>query len=413
MKLKLAFKTAIALAVAGAATFAGVQSVLAVSGSITSYTTPVEVTFEGGATAGAALITLSTADGDVLLTYCIDLNTHTNVGVTYDEGSWTQANVPDIAKVTAVLHASYPVRTVAQVSQATGITTLTVQDAIAGTQAAIWHFTDLINLDRTVPTQDANSNIGRFYDYLLAVASNPAVEPEPALSITPTAVGGNVGTRVGPFTLNVSPASATVTVSNDAGVGFTDGSGNAIVPTTDGQLFWITPTAEGSFHINATAELAVPTGRVFLHPITADNPDAHQKLVLAKSAAVTTTATASFESTPVPTTTTEAPTTTTTEAPTTTTDAPTTTTQAPTTTMDISTTSVAEIPTPNAVPVVQVLPPVPLNASSPAVPSRSGQVVLPVTGSSSTLPGLLLAAGTLLLGIAITAMTRRRRRIAD
>ncbi|HEX2782994.1 MAG TPA: thioester domain-containing protein [Ilumatobacteraceae bacterium] len=102
-------------------------------------------------------MTLNTAGGDVLLTYCIDLNTHTNVGVTYDEGSWTQANVPDIAKVTAVLQASYPVRTLAEVRQASGIATLTEQDAIAGTQATIWHFTDLINLDRNVPTQDATS----------------------------------------------------------------------------------------------------------------------------------------------------------------------------------------------------------------------------------------------------------------
>ncbi|HEX2785939.1 MAG TPA: thioester domain-containing protein, partial [Ilumatobacteraceae bacterium] len=261
MKSKLAFRTAIALTVIAAATFAGVQSASAVSGSITGYTTPVNVTFEGGGTAGAALITLSTADGDVLLTYCIDLNTHTGIGVTYDEGSWTQANVPDVAKVTAVMQASYPVRTVAQVRAASGITTLTEQEAIAGTQATIWHFTDLINLDRNVAAQNPTSNIGRLYDYLLAVASNPAEEPEPALSITPAAFSGIVGTRIGPFTLNVSPQSAIVTVSNDAGVGFTDGGGNPIVPTSDGQVFWITPTAEGSFHINATAELAVPTGR--------------------------------------------------------------------------------------------------------------------------------------------------------
>ena len=150
MNVQRAFRATIALAVVAAISFVGVQSAAAVSGSITSYTTPVSLTFEGGTTVGAALITLTTADADALLTYCIDLNTHTNTGVTYDEGTWTQANVPDIAKVTAILQVSFPVRTVAQLGQSSGIATLTEQEAIAGTQAAIWHFTDLVNLDRTV-----------------------------------------------------------------------------------------------------------------------------------------------------------------------------------------------------------------------------------------------------------------------
>jgi TQXA domain-containing protein len=407
MKSKLSFRAAIALFVMAGATFVGVQAASAVSGSITSYTTPIGVTFEGGATAGAALITLSTGDGDALLAYCIDLNTHTGVGVTYDEGSWTQANVPDVAKVTAVLQASFPVRTVAEVQQASGITTLTEPEAIAGTQATIWHYTDLINLDRSVAAQSPTSNIGRLYDYLLAVSSNPAVEPEPALSITPATVSGTVGTPVGPFTLNVSPSSATVTVSNDAGVAFTDGNGNPIVPTTDGQTFWVTPVADGSFQVNAEADVAVPTGRVFLHPTTADSPDAHQKLVLAKSTNVTTSATAAFESTPVPTTTTEAPTTTV-EATTTTTEVPTTTTDVTTTTTEIPTTTTVAVTSeaPTTTIVFAVLPITP--ATSPAVPTQAGQVPLPSTGSSSTLPGLFLAGGTLLLGIAITTMARRR-----
>jgi TQXA domain-containing protein len=161
MKSLRTARITIALAVVAAVSFVGVQSAAAVSGSITSYTNPVNLTFEGGTTVGAALITLTTADADALLTYCIDLNTHTNTGVTYDEGSWTQANVPDVAKVTAILQASYPVRTVAQLRQSSGIANLSTQEAIAGTQAAIWHFTDLVNLDRTVAAQNATSNIGR------------------------------------------------------------------------------------------------------------------------------------------------------------------------------------------------------------------------------------------------------------
>jgi TQXA domain-containing protein len=417
MNLKRAFRVTIALIVTAGVSFVGVQSASAVSGSITSYTTPVNLTFEGGATVGAALITLRTADADELLTYCIDLNTHTNTGVTYEEGSWTQANVPDVDKVTAILQASYPVRSLVQLRVSSGIATLTVQEAIAGTQATIWHFTDLVNLDRTIAAQNAASNIGGLYDYLLGVAANPVAEPVPALSITPSNSSGTVATMVGPFTLQVTPANATVVVTNDAGVGFTDAAGNPVVPGANGDQFWITPTTEGSFTINATTEVAVPTGRVFLHTTTAADPDAHQKLVLAKSDAVTTTATVSFESTPVPTTTTEAPTTTT-EAPTTTTEAPTTTIEAPTTTTEGATTTAAtttttsaaaeattEEPTTTQIPIVAALPPAP---AQPSLALVLANAPLPTTGSSSTLPGLLAAAGILFVGIILTAATRRR-----
>ncbi len=408
MNIQRTLRATIALVVVAGVSFIGVQSASAVSGSITSYTNPVNLTFEGGATAGAALITLTTADADVLLTYCIDLNTHTSTGVTYDEGSWTQANVPDVAEVTAILQASYPVRTVAQLRLASGIAGLTQQEAIAGTQGAIWHFTDLINLDRTVAEQNSTSNIGKLYDYLLGVAANPVAEPVPALSITPAATTGTVATMVGPFTLHVTPTTATATVTNDAGVGFTDGAGNAVTPTTDGAQFWITPTTEGSFHVNATAEVAVPTGRVFLHAATQTDPDAHQKLVLARSDAVTTTASAAFESTPVPTTTTETPTTTT-EAPTTTTEAPATTTTAVAATEPTTTTSepiVAALPPVPTPPIVDALPPIPEPRTVNVVPVDTA---LPATGSSTTVPGLIVAGGILLLGIALTAATRRQR----
>jgi TQXA domain-containing protein len=397
MNTKRAFRVALALIVTAGISFVGVQSAAAVSGSITSYTTPVNLTFEGGATVGAALITLRTAEADELLTYCIDLNTHTNTGVTYDEGSWTQANVPDVDKVTAILQASYPVRSLVQLQQSSGIDTLTVEEAIAGTQATIWHFTDLVNLDRTIAAQNAESNIGKLYDYLLGIAANPVTEPIPALSITSSNSSATVATMVGPFTLQVSPASATVVVTNDAGVGFTDVSGNPVVPSANGDQFWITPTAGGSFTINATTEVAVPTGRVFLHATTAADPDAHQKLVLAKSDAVTTTATASFESTPVPTTTTEAATTTT--------EVATTTTEAATTTTSVVAESTTIEPTTTQAAIVAALPPVPVQPSAAVVPANAP---LPATGSSSTLPGLLVAAGILFIGIVLTAATRRR-----
>ncbi len=398
MRTSRAFRGAIALLVVAGASFLGVQAASAVSGTITGFTQPVTLRFEGGATAGAALITL-TAGADELLTYCIDLNTATNVGITYDEGTWTAANVPNIDNVRTILQASYPVLTVPQLQSAAGIPTLTTQQAIAGTQGAIWHFTDAINLDRTVASQNAGSNIGKLYDYLLAVAATPAVEPAPALSITSVNATGPVGSLVGPFTLHITPSTATATLTNDAGVPFTDGSGNAIVPTTDGQAFFVRPGAAGTFHVTATAEVAVPTGRVFLHTTTRANPAQHQKLVLATSDAVTTTATATFGSTAVP---------------------PTTTTTTPATTTTVAgggvTTTVAPEATTTSV-VVEALPPIPPATTivapgapgTPGTPGVPSNPILPATGSRSPFPGLLIASLTLLAGVAITAVTRRRQ----
>jgi TQXA domain-containing protein len=332
---------------------------------------------------------LDTTGGDQLFTYCIDEATFTTTGVTYDEGTWTQANVPDIDNVTAILQNSYPVRSVAQIQAATGIT-VTEHQAIAVTQSAIWNFTDNLHLNRNIASQNAGSPMGRLYDYLLGVAASPVVEPPPALNITPANLNGTAGTRVGPFTINVTPASATVTVTNNAGAAFTDGAGNPIVPNANGQQFWVTPPAAGNIGISATTEVAVPTGRVFLHPTTPQFPAARQKLILASSTEVTTNATASVVAAAAPTTTT-------------TTAAPTTTAAGPTTTVAGAS---VDTPTTTGAPIVAALPPVP--AAAPPVNPATGVVTLPATGSSSQLPSLLIAAGTLALGIAITAMTRRR-----
>ena len=266
-----------------------------------------------------------------------------------------------------------------------------MDQAIAVTQSAIWSFTDNLDLDRTVATQNAASDMGKLYDHLLAVAASGVPEPPPALTITPATINGTAGTRVGPFTIHVTPASAAVTVTNNAGAAFTDAAGNPIVPNANGQQFWVTPPAAGNIGISATTEVAVPTGRVFLHPTTPQFPEARQKLVLAASTDVTTNATASVVAAAAPTTTT------------TTTAAPTTTAAAPTTTVAGAS---VDTPTTTAAPIVAALPPVP--AAAPPINPATGVVTLPATGSSSQVPSVLIAAATLALGIAITAMARRR-----
>ena len=42
-------------------------------------------------------------------TYCIDLATETEIGVHYELGDWTSANVPNLDYVTYILNQYYPV----------------------------------------------------------------------------------------------------------------------------------------------------------------------------------------------------------------------------------------------------------------------------------------------------------------
>ena len=44
----------------------------------------------------------SSSPGDIL-TYCIDLATETEIGVHYELGDWTSANVPNLDYVTYIL----------------------------------------------------------------------------------------------------------------------------------------------------------------------------------------------------------------------------------------------------------------------------------------------------------------------
>ncbi|MBO1901365.1 thioester domain-containing protein [Leucobacter weissii] len=134
-----------------------------------------------------------------------------------------------------------------------------VAEGIAGTQAAIWHLTDGVDLDLANTTPN-NDRIKILYRYLLeqsadAVASTPDPPTVEVVSETgrdPFSV--EPGASFGPFALE-SSVNATLSVSGPAVV--IDEQGVAVSgPQAPGTRFWLRPTASpaapGSATVTAT-----------------------------------------------------------------------------------------------------------------------------------------------------------------
>ncbi|MBN2624399.1 MAG: thioester domain-containing protein [Acidimicrobiales bacterium] len=266
-------------------------------------------------------------DGDVESTgYCIDINTPIDHGATLDEVPWDEA-VENLDKVEAILRHYHPNGDGPDGHKITG----TDQQMAMATQAAIWHYTDGFDLDETEGVNDATV-VANYLAILAAVEGGLEGFGEPTvdLSITsPDPASGTVGDLVGPYVVNTSAASVTLTPS--AGVSLHDAEGAPFTgEVVDGTELWLSSDAAGEGSISAAAQADFGVGRVFY-------ARGQQRLVLASSETTSATAEAAVTFAAAPTVTTTPPETTpqsTTTAPSTpetsvTTEAPTTTTTAP------------------------------------------------------------------------------------
>lgn len=342
----------------------------------------VTVTIDGQRTQ-TTLLGLELEDHTVLQTYCVELDVNARRHAQLAEAPWS--DYPDAGeqfnahpeKVLWILHSSYPNVTLGDLSGKAGAS-LDEAEAIAGTQAAIWHLSNGADLDATGNPAD----VVALYGYLTGAANTGiAQQPPVSLSITPAdRVEAQVGSAAGPFTVHTTAAEVALTVHGPDGVHAVGPGGAPLATVAGGTQFWLSaPAGEatGEAEVSAAAKAEVQKGRLF---VGVDN-DAHptQTLIVAANTKAAVKARSSARWTPATTTTTTAATTT---GPTTT--GPTTTTRAPVTT---STT--------------------PSNAFTvPATPSQGGP--LANTGAS-VLPALGLAVLLLAAGIGALVLQRRRR----
>ncbi|MEU9119425.1 Cys-Gln thioester bond-forming surface protein [Streptomyces sp. NPDC048506] len=214
---------------------------------------------------GAGLFEMSVDNGGTLQTYCIDIHNPTQSQAKYQEVPWSASslhNNADAGKIRWILQNSYPqVNDLAALASKAGAGNLTEKTAAAGTQVAIWRFSDHVKVDAVDPAAE------KLADYLEKSAQSVA-EPKASLTLDPPAVSGKSGSKLGPVTVHTNADSVTIAPAADvpAGVKVVGKDGKPVTSATDGtQLFFDVPkgAADGSTSLTAQAATKVPVGRAF------------------------------------------------------------------------------------------------------------------------------------------------------
>lgn len=238
----------------------------------------------------AGLFEMSVEGGGTLQTYCVDVHNPTQKDAKYQEAPWSSTSLGTnkaAGKIRWILQNSYPqVNDLAALAGRAGVTGLTEQDAAAGTQVAIWRYSDGADVDAVDPQAE------RLADYLEKSARDMA-EPRASLTLDPPAVSGRPGGRVGPVTVHTNARAVTVTPPANAatsGVRIVDGTGKVITSAKDGsRLFFDIPedAVDGTAELTVQASTTVPVGRAFA------SENRSQTQILAGSSESTVSATAS------------------------------------------------------------------------------------------------------------------------
>lgn len=221
---------------------------------------------KGDQEVGAGLFEMAVDNGGSIQTYCIDLHSPTQSKAKYEEKSWSQtslANNRGAGKINWILQNSYPqVNDLAELAAKAGSGALTEKTAAAGTQVAIWRFSDRAEVDAVDPAAE------KLADYLEKSARNLA-EPKASLSLEPPAVSGKAGGRLGPVKVRTNAESVALTPGTEAagsGVKLVDKSGKTITSAANGAEVYVdvpSDAADGSATLTAQAATKVPVGRAF------------------------------------------------------------------------------------------------------------------------------------------------------
>ncbi len=147
---------------------------------------------------------------------------------------------PDVqARVGWVLTHSFPLVDLVSLGRTLGVTGLTERQAIAGSQGAIWHFTD----GRTI-SEGNSGNVRAVYAYLTGRANTGLAENQvrPSVTLSGPTDASVAGVPAGPIRVRTNQASVTV-VATTTGVDLpvVDGAGRSVDLTAvvDGQELWV------------------------------------------------------------------------------------------------------------------------------------------------------------------------------
>jgi TQXA domain-containing protein len=238
----------------------------------------------------AGLFEMSVEGGGMLQTYCVDILNPTQKDAKYQETPWSGTSLgtnKDAGRVRWILRNSYPqVDDLAALAKKAGVKGgLTRQDAAAGTQVAIWRYSDHADVTAVDPQAE------RLADYLEKNA-RPLAEPAASLTLDPPSLSGHPGERIGPVTVRTNAGRATVSPPADAitsGVRIVDREGEEVTEVPDGgRIYFDIPedAAAGTAALTVQASTTVPVGRAFA------SESRSQTQILAGSSESTVSATA-------------------------------------------------------------------------------------------------------------------------
>ncbi len=215
---------------------------------------------------GTTLFELTFTDGNKISAYCIDFETPIRGGAKYVEGDWSEypgegefaGSQP--GKVLWILQNGYPELSAEELAEKSGVAGLSSKDALSATQAAIWHFSNGVNL-----TEDNPKKVRDLYAYLVENATE--IEQAPAsLAISPNEASGESGGPIGEFTVSTTADSVPLTLNGPEGVQTVDLDGNPVSQVGDGDQFSVLVpegTEDGEAAVSASVTATVEIGRLF------------------------------------------------------------------------------------------------------------------------------------------------------
>jgi TQXA domain-containing protein/LPXTG-motif cell wall-anchored protein len=283
------------------------------------------ISLEGGGDYIAKLFGFKLSDGKSLKLYCVQITVGMRTDVDMVETPWNKYPAADSPfnknsdKINWVLHHGYPGVKLDAIEAALGKQGVKVHDgvsereAIAATQAAVWHFSDGVNLNLTKPLAEnnpaeANADVAALYSYLIGDQNKGiGAQPKPTLDIAGPKTEGKAGSKIGPFQVATSGDVTSLTTELPDGVKVTDTDGKELktADVKDGSKLFVdvpagTKPGNGSFSLKASGEL--DTGRLFVAENYAKKPA--QSLIVADSekTQVAAKATASWTEAAAPTT---------------------------------------------------------------------------------------------------------------
>ncbi|MGA8117187.1 MAG: thioester domain-containing protein [Actinocatenispora sp.] len=250
-----------------------------------------------GGAAPVVIFSLTFSDGNSRTAYCIDFNHNADrTGSTYDPGQWDGSNVKNLPKIQWILTNSFPHQSATAVLKAAGVTdTSGLSDtafvAYVGTQTAIWHYSDGVeitgNSDRHSgpsdrPLSDTEyAAVSKVREYLISKAGDAPEPPAPAVTIDPATASGPAGSPVGPFTISTSGVVSDLALSATGDAAPVDKDGRPVTKLGNGSKFWLKSDTTGQVTVTAQGAGTIPTGQVYM---AKNGHHSFQKLILADTA---------------------------------------------------------------------------------------------------------------------------------